>query len=136
MDVEVPPSYEVPLIGYNEVNVCTKKFKAMKKFEYSNILKCVDSLWLVKNTRGSANEVEYRKVVSSSMSRLVAHFQIFRRLMKGKFDSYVMWPLTKIASKLNRKPVYCWQHKKERFREVYLDPIQTTCKGILTGLQS
>ena len=32
----------------------------------------------------------YRKVVSSSLSRLVAHFQIFRRLMKGKFDAYVL----------------------------------------------
>ena len=29
----------------------------------------------------------HRKVASSSMSRLVAHFQIFRRLMKGKFDT-------------------------------------------------
>ena len=37
----------------------------------------------------------YRKVASSSMSRLVARFQIFRRLMKGKFDVYVVWPLTK-----------------------------------------
>ena len=37
----------------------------------------------------------YRKVASSSMSRLVAHFQIFRGLMKGKFDAYVLWPLTK-----------------------------------------
>ena len=32
----------------------------------------------------------YRKVASSSMSRLVAHFQIFRGLMKGKFDAYVL----------------------------------------------
>ena len=37
----------------------------------------------------------YRKVPSSSMSRLVVHFQIFRRLMKGKFDAYVLWPLAK-----------------------------------------
>jgi hypothetical protein len=37
----------------------------------------------------------YRKVESSSLSRLVAHFQIFRRLMKGKFDAYVLWPLAK-----------------------------------------
>ena len=37
----------------------------------------------------------YRKVANSSLSRLVARFQIFRRLMKGKFDSYVLWPLTK-----------------------------------------
>ena len=32
----------------------------------------------------------YRKVTSSSLSQLVAHFQIFRGLMKGKFDDYVM----------------------------------------------
>ena len=31
----------------------------------------------------------YRKVPSSSLSRLVAHFQIFRRLMKEKFDACV-----------------------------------------------
>ena len=37
----------------------------------------------------------YRKVASSSMSWLVAHFQIFRRLKKGKFDAYVLWPLAK-----------------------------------------
>ena len=38
---------------------------------------------------------EYRKVANSSLSRLVARFQIFRRLMKGKFDAYVLWPLAK-----------------------------------------
>ena len=38
---------------------------------------------------------KYRKVASSSMSRLVAHFQTFRRLMKRKFDAYVLWPLAK-----------------------------------------
>ena len=32
----------------------------------------------------------YRKVASSSLSWLLAHFQIFRRLMKGKFDAYVL----------------------------------------------
>ena len=37
----------------------------------------------------------YYKVASSSLSRLVAHFQIFRRLMKGKFNAYVLWPLAK-----------------------------------------
>ena len=34
---------------------------------------------------------EYRKVANSSLSQLVAHFQIFRRLMKGKFDAYVLF---------------------------------------------
>ena len=37
----------------------------------------------------------YRKVASSSLSRLIELFQIFRRLMKWKFDSYVLWPLAK-----------------------------------------
>ena len=39
--------------------------------------------------------MSYRKVASSSLSRLVARFQIFRRLMKGIFDPYVLWPLAK-----------------------------------------
>ena len=37
----------------------------------------------------------YHKVASSSLSLLVAHFLIFWRLMKGKFDDYVLWPLAK-----------------------------------------
>ena len=32
----------------------------------------------------------YRKVANSSLSWLVARFQIFRRLVKGKFDAYVL----------------------------------------------
>ena len=32
----------------------------------------------------------YRKVASSSLSRLVAHFWVFRLFMKGKFDAYVL----------------------------------------------
>ena len=34
--------------------------------------------------------ITYRKVASSSMSQLVAHFQIFRMLMKEKSDAYVL----------------------------------------------
>ena len=37
----------------------------------------------------------YRKVANSNLSQLVACFQIFIRLMKGKFDAYVLWPLAK-----------------------------------------
>ena len=33
---------------------------------------------------------KYRKVASSRLSRLVANPRIFRRLMKGKFDAYVL----------------------------------------------
>ena len=32
----------------------------------------------------------YRKVASSRLSRLVAHFHVFRLFMKGKFDAYVL----------------------------------------------
>ena len=35
-------------------------------------------------------KLTYCKVASSSLSQLVAHFQIFRRLMKGKFYAYVL----------------------------------------------
>ena len=35
----------------------------------------------------------YCKVLSSRLSRLVALPRIFRRLMKGKFDAYELWPL-------------------------------------------
>ena len=52
----------------------------------------------------------YPKVASSSMSRLVAHFQIFRRLMKGKFDAYVVCvTFGQKVPKLNSRPVYCSQ---------------------------
>ena len=37
----------------------------------------------------------YRKVASSSLSRLVAHFWVFRLFMQGKFYAYVLWPLAK-----------------------------------------
>ena len=37
---------------------------------------------------------QHRKVASSRLSRLVVHPKIFRRLMKGKFYPYVLWPLT------------------------------------------
>ena len=35
----------------------------------------------------------YRKVMSSRLSRLVAHLRIIRLFMKGKFDAYVLWSL-------------------------------------------
>jgi hypothetical protein len=38
---------------------------------------------------------KYRKVASRSMSWLEACPRIFRLYMKGKFDPYVLWPLTK-----------------------------------------
>jgi hypothetical protein len=50
----------------------------------------------------------YRKVTSSSLPRLVAHFQIFRKLMKGKFDACVVTFGQKVP-KLNSILVYCSQ---------------------------
>ena len=38
---------------------------------------------------------KYRKVVSSSLSRLVAHFWIFRQLIKEKSDAYELWPFAR-----------------------------------------
>ena len=37
----------------------------------------------------------YRKDASSNTSRLEAHAGIFRFLMKGIFDPYVLWPFDK-----------------------------------------
>ena len=48
----------------------------------------------------------YRKVASSRLSWLVAHFRIFRLFMKGKFHAYVLWPFGKKSSKLNSWQVY------------------------------
>ena len=46
-------------------------------------------------------EIIYCKVASSSLSRLVAHFWIFRLFMKGKFDAYVLWPFAKRVKNWN-----------------------------------
>ena len=51
----------------------------------------------------------YRKVASSSLSRLVAHFQIFRRLVKGKCYAYAAVTFNQKVSKLNSRTVYCLQ---------------------------
>ena len=42
-------------------------------------------------------DYKYRKVASSRLSRLVAHFHIFRLFMKENFDAYVLWPLDKMV---------------------------------------
>jgi hypothetical protein len=46
-------------------------------------------------TNVSKRRSTYREVGNSSLSLLIAHFQIFRGLIKGKFDAYVLWPLAK-----------------------------------------
>ena len=38
----------------------------------------------------SKKTAKFCKVGSSSMSGLVVHFQIFKRLVKGKFDAYLL----------------------------------------------
>ena len=55
---------------------------------------CAPGFTVLRQWPGMRNN-KYRKVTNSSLSRLVARFQIFRRLMKGKFDAYVLWPLAK-----------------------------------------
>ena len=39
---------------------------------------------------GGMKSFTYHKVASSRLSRLVAHFHIFRLFMKGNFDAYVL----------------------------------------------
>ena len=53
------------------------------------------SFWLPIKNFQSRKLLIYCKVASSRQSRLVANLRIFRLLMKGKFDAYVLWPLTK-----------------------------------------
>ena len=48
--------------------------------EYANRQKNIDNCYISY----------YRKLANSSLSRLVASFQIFRRLMNGKCDAYVL----------------------------------------------
>ena len=43
-----------------------------------------------KYLKSLVRRFNYRKVLSSSMFRLEAYFQIFKTFMKGKFDVYVL----------------------------------------------
>ena len=81
------------------------KFTHYKKLRFHNTFQLVQLVqvnmsWKICVTKIQSNSGQdmyhvYHKVTSSSMSQLVAHFQIFRRLMKGKFDAYVLRPLAK-----------------------------------------
>ena len=65
-----------------------------KRFIFSKKGKQIFVLQIFKFRQISkALDDKYRKVLNSSLSRLLAPFQIFRRLMKAKFDVYVLWPL-------------------------------------------
>ena len=59
------------------------------------------------NLSFASTETKYRKVASRSTSRLVARPKVSRLFMKGKFDSYVLWPLALDLGPLNSRPVYC-----------------------------
>ena len=66
------------------------------------------------NNDGLSSKIEiiykYHKVARSTLSKLVAHLRIFRLLMKGKFDAYVLCvTFGQKSSKLNSRPVYCSQ---------------------------
>ena len=59
---------------------------------WAAVTECVEQRQLkVENTNSMKHSQHtYRKVASSRLSRLVAHFWIFRLLMKAKFDAYVL----------------------------------------------
>ena len=47
------------------------------------------------------HNLKYHKVLSSRLSRFVADLRIFRPIMKGKFDAYVLHTFGEKRSKLN-----------------------------------
>ena len=64
--------------------------KLIPKFDFQlEILAICDEFDFLKMGLIFVNSI-YRKVASSRLSQLVAHPRIFRRLMKGKFDAYVL----------------------------------------------
>ena len=50
--------------------------------------------WLYQDYR-LYRKTTYRKVASSRLSWLVAHPSTFRMFIKGKFDTYALWSLTR-----------------------------------------
>ena len=101
---------------YNSILVTSKLFfilhslpyfSPLLKFIYSekatkiwrNLL--VDSFFTFKNSIHTSNQrhivafSEYRKVASTSPSRLEAHADFFRLSMKGKFNIHLLWAFGK-----------------------------------------
>ena len=76
------------------IYIRTESGKSMS-IQVPNVMKQAIFLYSEVPNNCTAYFITYRKIASSSMSWLVAHSQIFSRLMKGKFDAYVLWPLTK-----------------------------------------
>ena len=94
-------------ISFSWINTALIEWNSWRQWQQYNtwkLLRCTKALVLLWNfSYGGQNQsrvnkifsVKYCKVSSSSMFWLVAPFQIFRRLMKVKFDAYVLWPLAK-----------------------------------------
>ena len=61
--------------------------------------------------------IKYRKVASSTLTRLVAHLRIFRLFIKGKFDAYVMWPLAKRVQNWIVDRSTAWDFTKHDFEK-------------------
>ena len=76
------------------IYIRTESGKSMS-IQVPNVMKQAIFLYSEVPNNCTAYFITYHKIASSSMSWLVAHIQIFSRLMKGKFDAYVLWPLTK-----------------------------------------
>ena len=63
----------------------------MSIFSRESRYNCIVCMKILNDGTAVKNFVaNYRKVASSRLSRLVAHFELFRRLMKGIFDAYVL----------------------------------------------
>ena len=71
------------------IYIRTESGKSMS-IQVPNVMKQAIFLYSEVPNNCTAYFITYRKIASSSMSWLVAHTQIFRRLMKGKFDAYVL----------------------------------------------
>ena len=74
----------------------------------------------------------YCKVASSRLSWLVAHFWIFRLIMKGEFDNYVLWPLAQRVQNSIVDRSTCRDFTV--FEEWWYIQIQAHIEGINIGL--
>ena len=79
-----------------------------------------------------SNKIAYRKVARSSLSWIVAHFWIFRLIMKGEFDNYVLWPLAQRVQNWIVDRSTCRDFTV--FEEWWYIQIQAHIEGINIGL--
>ena len=76
------------IFKYNQFNMNLSNRKYILKNKHVN--------WHIKFSEGAFTiYFAYRIVASSSPSRIEAHAGLFRLLMKGIFDPYVLWPFDK-----------------------------------------